>query len=218
MKKKSDCKLPLNDLDWLNNFRLVVIVGEPYSYLFEEVILVGRLSHSSYRYLKIGYYDLNSSTQDEHKEEEEIRCSFYGTASATKKTETNEERERAIKAAKVFEPANPLCSVVMRSMFEAHHGALCVLGFVIADSMSRTLATLSRQEALATLVMNKLREALKIAALKAPGFGERKSQYLDDMAILTGGQHKYDISHFFLTSFGATYSFFLLMIFRTCIL
>ncbi|GFZ18146.1 chaperonin 60 beta [Actinidia rufa] len=43
------------------------------------------------------------------------------------------------------------------------------------------------QEALATLVVNKLRGALKIAALKAPGFGERKSQYLDDMAILTGG-------------------------------
>ena len=44
------------------------------------------------------------------------------------------------------------------------------------------------QEALATLVVNKLRGSLKIAALKAPGFGERKSQYLDDIAILTGGQ------------------------------
>ncbi|RXH83820.1 hypothetical protein DVH24_009255 [Malus domestica] len=43
------------------------------------------------------------------------------------------------------------------------------------------------QEALATLVVNKLRGALKIAALKAPGFGDRKSQYLDDIAILTGG-------------------------------
>ncbi|XVF74533.1 hypothetical protein PTKIN_Ptkin13bG0117800 [Pterospermum kingtungense] len=43
------------------------------------------------------------------------------------------------------------------------------------------------QEALATLVVNKIRGALKIAALKAPGFGERKSQYLDDIAILTGG-------------------------------
>ncbi len=45
------------------------------------------------------------------------------------------------------------------------------------------------QEALATLVVNKLRGALKVAAIKAPGFGERKSQYLDDIAILTGGQH-----------------------------
>ncbi|CAK9274383.1 unnamed protein product [Sphagnum jensenii] len=43
------------------------------------------------------------------------------------------------------------------------------------------------QEALATLVVNKLRGALKVAAIKAPGFGERKSQYLDDIAILTGG-------------------------------
>lgn len=42
------------------------------------------------------------------------------------------------------------------------------------------------QEALATLVVNKLRGSLKIAALKAPGFGERKSQYLDDIATLTG--------------------------------
>ncbi|KAG2251533.1 hypothetical protein Bca52824_081669 [Brassica carinata] len=42
------------------------------------------------------------------------------------------------------------------------------------------------QEALATLVVNKLRGTLKIAALRAPGFGERKSQYLDDIAILTG--------------------------------
>jgi len=44
------------------------------------------------------------------------------------------------------------------------------------------------QEAMATLVVNKLRGTLKVAALKAPGFGERKSQYLEDIAILTGGQ------------------------------
>ncbi|KAJ7544784.1 hypothetical protein O6H91_09G093000 [Diphasiastrum complanatum] len=43
------------------------------------------------------------------------------------------------------------------------------------------------QEALATLVFNRLRGNLKVAAIKAPGFGERKSQYLDDIAILTGG-------------------------------
>eukprot|EP00238_Polyblepharides_amylifera_P008862 CAMPEP_0196579298 /NCGR_PEP_ID=MMETSP1081-20130531/19840_1 /TAXON_ID=36882 /ORGANISM="Pyramimonas amylifera, Strain CCMP720" /LENGTH=603 /DNA_ID=CAMNT_0041898831 /DNA_START=88 /DNA_END=1899 /DNA_ORIENTATION=+ len=42
------------------------------------------------------------------------------------------------------------------------------------------------QEALATLVVNKLRGSLKIIAIKAPGFGERKSQYLEDIAILTG--------------------------------
>ncbi|XP_039005920.1 ruBisCO large subunit-binding protein subunit beta, chloroplastic-like [Hibiscus syriacus] len=43
------------------------------------------------------------------------------------------------------------------------------------------------QEALATLVVNKLRGPLKIVAMKVPGFGERKSQYLDDIAILIGG-------------------------------
>ncbi|CAN8253011.1 unnamed protein product [Cochlearia groenlandica] len=42
------------------------------------------------------------------------------------------------------------------------------------------------QEPLATLVVNKLRGTIKVAALKAPGFGERKSQYLDDIAALTG--------------------------------
>jgi chaperonin GroEL len=49
------------------------------------------------------------------------------------------------------------------------------------------------QEALATLVVNKLRGSLKIAAIKAPGFGERKTQYLDDIAILTGGEAKINI-------------------------
>lgn len=43
------------------------------------------------------------------------------------------------------------------------------------------------QEPLATLVLNKLRGALKVLAVKAPGFGERKSSYLEDIAILTGG-------------------------------
>ncbi|KAK9839442.1 hypothetical protein WJX81_002450 [Elliptochloris bilobata] len=44
------------------------------------------------------------------------------------------------------------------------------------------------QEALATLVVNKLRGSLKVVAVKAPGFGERKSSYLEDIAILTGAQ------------------------------
>jgi chaperonin GroEL len=42
-------------------------------------------------------------------------------------------------------------------------------------------------EALATLVMNKLRGALKIAAVKAPGFGDRRKAMLEDIAVLTGG-------------------------------
>ena len=42
-------------------------------------------------------------------------------------------------------------------------------------------------EALATLVVNRLRGTLKIAAVKAPGFGDRRKEMLEDIAILTGG-------------------------------
>ena len=43
-------------------------------------------------------------------------------------------------------------------------------------------------EALATLVVNKIRGALKVAAVKAPGFGDRRKAMLQDIAVLTGGQ------------------------------
>jgi chaperonin GroEL len=43
-------------------------------------------------------------------------------------------------------------------------------------------------EALATLVVNKIRGALRVAAVKAPGFGDRRKAMLEDIAILTGGQ------------------------------
>jgi chaperonin GroEL len=43
-------------------------------------------------------------------------------------------------------------------------------------------------EALATLVVNKMRGGLKVAAVKAPGFGDRRKAMLEDIAILTGGQ------------------------------
>ncbi|BAQ66128.1 chaperonin GroEL [Geminocystis sp. NIES-3709] len=44
------------------------------------------------------------------------------------------------------------------------------------------------KEALATLVVNRLRGVLNVAAIKAPGFGDRRKQMLEDIAILTGGQ------------------------------
>src|SRR5690606_36614840 len=43
-------------------------------------------------------------------------------------------------------------------------------------------------EALATLVVNKLRGTLKVAAVKAPGYGDRRKAMLDDIAVLTGGK------------------------------
>jgi chaperonin GroEL len=43
------------------------------------------------------------------------------------------------------------------------------------------------QDALAPIIKNKLRGVLKVAAIKAPAFGERKTDYLEDIAILTGG-------------------------------
>ena len=43
-------------------------------------------------------------------------------------------------------------------------------------------------EALATLVVNKIRGTLQVAAVKAPGFGDRRKAMLDDIAILTGGK------------------------------
>src|SRR5260370_42256582 len=50
------------------------------------------------------------------------------------------------------------------------------------------IAEESEREALATLVVNKLRGGLKVAAAKAPGFGERRKALLEDIAIRTAGK------------------------------
>ncbi len=52
--------------------------------------------------------------------------------------------------------------------------------FIVAEDVSG--------DALATLVVNKLRGSLDVAAVKAPGFGDRKKEMLEDIAVLTGGQ------------------------------
>lgn len=62
-------------------------------------------------------------------------------------------------------------------------------------------------EALATLVVNKLRGSLKIAAVKAPGFGDRRKEMLQDIAVLTGGtviseEQGYKLENATITSLG----------------
>nr|AKH05124.1 chaperonin-60 beta4 [Cypripedium formosanum] len=65
---------------------------------------------------------------------------------------------------------------------------LGILDEAVKESFSLlVIAEGVEEEALAPIIRNKLKGLLKVAAIKAPAFGERKSDYLDDIAILTGG-------------------------------
>jgi len=68
------------------------------------------------------------------------------------------------------------------------------------------------QEALAPIIRNKLKGLLKGAAIKAPAFGERKSHYLDDIAILTGGRRLSSPVFFFFFFLYFVHQFWLLFI------
>ncbi|XP_061374999.1 B3 domain-containing transcription factor VRN1-like [Gastrolobium bilobum] len=68
----------------------------------------------------------------EHEEEAEMRLRFYESASARKRTVTAEERERAINAAKAFEPSNPFCRVVLRPSY-LYRGCIMYLPSCFAE-------------------------------------------------------------------------------------
>src|SRR6266536_1906961 len=61
-------------------------------------------------------------------------------------------------------------------------------GYISPYFITNAEKMIAEGEAIATLVVNKLRGGLKIAAVKAPGFGDRRKAMLEDIAILTGGQ------------------------------
>ncbi|GMJ05611.1 REPRODUCTIVE MERISTEM 39, REDUCED VERNALIZATION RESPONSE 1 [Hibiscus trionum] len=70
-----------------------------------------------------------------HEDEAEMRYRFYENASARKRTVTAEERERAMNAAKAFEPTNPFCRVVLRPSY-LYRGCIMYLPSCFAEHLS----------------------------------------------------------------------------------